>query len=238
MSEKRLKRNKIIFVMKNRFCDTYMATSKWSNDEKLITKAFDNESEDYFKGYEKKSIPKTAEVQIDSIIEAKSSTVIDVGSGPGVIMIKMLDQGVQHVTGIDLSPKMIEIAQKEIEKKNLVAKTELIEGSFLEIVPKKVDAIFLHRVLCCHPDREVMIDKSVSHDPNIITFTSLRDWKLLRGGLVVVKGIRKLIRGKFFLPFVPRFSEIDEQLKKEGYYPITTYKSKLWITKTYKKDLK
>ena len=66
-----------------------MATSKWSTDEKLIAKMFDNESEDYFKEYEKKGLPKTAEIQIDSIIDAKASTVIDVGSGPGVLMIKM-----------------------------------------------------------------------------------------------------------------------------------------------------
>ena len=213
-----------------------MATSKWSTDEKLIAKMFDNESEDYFKEYEKKGLPKTAEIQIDSIIDAKASTVIDVGSGPGVLMIKMLERGVQHVTGIDLSPKMIEISKNEIEKKNLGAKTELIQGSFLEILPKKVDAISLHRVLCCHPDREVMIDKSLSHEPNLITFTSLRDWKLMRIFLKLMKGVRKLIRGKFFLPFIPKFNEIDKQLKKEGYYPATTYKSKLWITKTYKRN--
>ncbi|MHA1992441.1 MAG: hypothetical protein ACW98A_15835, partial [Candidatus Hodarchaeales archaeon] len=70
----------------------------------------------------------------------------------------------------------------------------------------------------------------------LITLTSLRDWNLFRFLLRTLKGFRKLFRRKFFLPFIPRFNEIDKQLKKEGFQLVNSYKSLFWITNTYKKS--
>jgi SAM-dependent methyltransferase len=214
-----------------------MASKKWTKEEQLISETFDGESTDYFNEYEKKGVPKTADFQINSIVEADLVSAIDVGSGPGVIMMEMLDRGVQFVKGVDLSPKMLEITQKQISLKKLEKRTEIINGSFLDIEPVNIEAVSLHRVLCCHPDRDTMIQKSIDHNPKLITFTSLRDWKFLRFLLKTLKGFRKLFRRKFFLPYIPPFKEIDKQLKKDGFQIEKTYKSLIWVTKTYKKSI-
>ncbi|MHA2105279.1 MAG: class I SAM-dependent methyltransferase [Candidatus Hodarchaeales archaeon] len=213
-----------------------MASNNWTKEEQLISETFDGESKDYFKEYEEKGIPKTADIQINSIADANLVSAIDVGSGPGVIMMEMLNRGVHFVKGVDLSPKMIEITQEQISLKKLEDRTEIVHGSFLDIEPVNIEAVSLHRVLCCHPDREAMLRKSLNHNPELITLTSLRDWNLFRFLLRTLKGFRKLFRRKFFLPFIPRFNEIDKQLKKEGFQLVNSYKSLFWITNTYKKS--
>lgn len=77
------------------------------------------------------------------ISETGSNTVLDAGCGPGwhdVLFAKSLDV---HITGIDIAPKMIEIAKQQTAENGVSEKCDFIVGNLLEHkFDKKFDIVF------------------------------------------------------------------------------------------------
>lgn len=69
--------------------------------------------------------------EIDNGIEwlgKNSKSIIDFGCGSGRVLLRCLDNGVEHVCGIDLSSNAISIATNIVEKFNLENKAKFICG--------------------------------------------------------------------------------------------------------------
>lgn len=198
-----------------------------------ITSFFNDESKDMWERHEEDGIPKSMKQQVKSIINAQPDLVLDVGSGPGSLIIQLLEQGVDSAIGLDLSDSMNDIALRRLKQRNWEDKVKLLKGDFLTTdIDKTPDAISLHRVLCCHPDRNAMLQKSVTYQPKTITVTIPRDWKILR----MVVGIIGLI-AKFtdsFRPYIHSQKSVDEKMTKLGYYKENQEKDWWWVTTTYK----
>ncbi len=201
--------------------------------EENIALFFNNESNNMSTRQETKGLPESAIHQNDLIVGSNAHLALDIGSGPGNVLIDLIDKGVDSAIGIDLSPKMSEIAIKNIKKHDMDDRAEIIVGSFLDTdFDRKIDAISMHRVLCCHPDREGMLSKSMAINPQIITLTVPRDWKIMRVVMAVVGVVLDKL-GKF-RPFIHSQKVIDNQLSKNGYTIIDRLKGKIWVTSTYR----
>ncbi|MHA2502490.1 MAG: class I SAM-dependent methyltransferase, partial [Candidatus Kariarchaeaceae archaeon] len=171
---------------------------------------------------------------VDAIVEAGSKLALDVGSGPGNLVIELLKGGIPHVIGLDLSEDMNTVAKERLGQEDLSDRVTFYYGSFLDVdLEENPDAISLHRVLCCHPDREGMLAKSVSYNPEIITLCIPRDWKIVRALLGVVGIIAKLRSS--FRPFVHTQQSINTQLASDGYGLISQHKGFWWVTSTYRR---
>lgn len=202
------------------------------NTEGKIAGFFDNEGSGMLKRQLDNGIPKSAELHISSIAENNTKVAIDVGSGPGSIVLGLLENGVQRVIGVDLSDEMCKIAKERISEKRLDSRSEIIKGSFLEIdQPKDLDAISLHRVLCCHPDRELMLEKSMENMPKTISITIPRSWLVGR----ILMGFVGLFARLFntFRPYIHSQKVIDNQLQERGYSKVNEYKTFVWVTSVY-----
>lgn len=125
-----------------------------SKQESNIARFFDKEGKSMSNKQKSDGMPETAKLHIKNIIESRSEKALDVGSGN--LLIDMLENGVDNVVGIDLSHGMIELANENLREKQLSERAIILQGSFLEIDDstiegdKKIDAISMHRVLCCH----------------------------------------------------------------------------------------
>ena len=210
-----------------------METKQIYSSESFISNQFNKQS----KGFDKrdsKGLGKTATEHVRQIaMDNTLKTAIDVGSGTGGIMEGLLSHNLDFVYGVDLSPKMIELATKRLEEKGFTSKSKIENVSFLEYnFENKLDAVSLHRVLCCHPDREAMLNKTISAHPRLIVITIPRSRIILRFALGIVAQIRKIKPG--FRPFLHNVKLIDKQLNDSGYELADVFKTKIWITKTYK----
>ena len=126
---------------------------------------------------------------------------------------------------------MIELAQQRLEKRGYTEKSRIENISFLDYTfEKDLDAVSLHRVLCCHPDRQAMLNKAISGNPKLITIP--RRWFFMRIALKLVSVLRKIKPG--FRPYLHSYKQIDQQLQKSNYQLIDTFKTFIWVTKTYK----
>jgi len=210
--------------------------------EKKIGQFFNRESKSYAKRHDDKGIGKSALRHASFVGDQNIESVLDVGSGPGSVLIEMLKNGVKVGFGIDLSKEMNEIARKRILEEGIEEdRFTLGHGSFLDMnkenfpdMPEQVDAVSLHMVLCCHPDREAMLDKTTSLNPTAIVLTVPRRWLVLRF-VVGIYGLFSKIRGAF-RPFIHSQKSIDKQLSEVGYKLVERKKSLGWVMSAYTKE--
>ena len=210
-----------------------MNKTEIKKSEDYISDMFDKMSGHFDKGDEK-GLAETAKRHIDQITEDSSvKTAIDVGSGAGGIVIGLLDKDLDFVYGVDLAPSMVEAAQLRLEKKGYLDKSKIEKISFLDFsFENNFDAVSLHQVLCCHPDRQSMLAKAISAKPKIIVMTLPRTRLFFRLGAGLLAQIRKIKKGFRF--YVHDIKKIDNQLAEANYELIDTYKKFFWNTRTYK----
>jgi SAM-dependent methyltransferase len=202
-----------------------------SNSEILISNEF-NKRSDYFDKEDDKGLSKTAEIHVKQIVTNKSKTALDVGSGTGGILEKLLENNIDFVYGIDLAPKMIERTSKRLEKKGYLKKSKVENISYLDFLSEnKIEAVSLHKVLCCHPDRLGMLDKTLSLQPKLIVLTIPRTRFFLKIATFLLVFLRKIKKG--FRPYLHSIKEVDSQLLNRNYELIDVYKTFLWTTRTY-----
>lgn len=87
------------------------------------------------------------DILINRITLAKTSVVADIGTGTGYLA-KALAQKAAHVFAIDVSPEMLAVAKREVEKEGL-KNVEFIEGNAgeLPLEDASVDMVFANMLL-------------------------------------------------------------------------------------------
>ena len=108
-------------------------------------------------------------VILDNAGIRKGSEVLDVACGTGVLTGDYLERGAASVTGIDLSPEMIEIAKSKYPQENVTFFCGDAEETEFE---KKFDAIVIYNALPHFSDP----GKLISH----------LSWLLNKGGILTV----------------------------------------------------
>lgn len=210
--------------------------NKRNISESYIISQFDKESKSFNEKDDKK-LNSTAQAHIDSILKANNVNIaLDVGSGTGGIMFKLLENNLQFVYGVDLSPEMVNFSKKRLDSK-YSQKFDVQNVSYLDYKNEnKIDAISLHRVLCCHPDRASMVKKTISLNPKLVVVTIPRSWKLGRVIVGAIGLLRKVKKG--FRPFYHSIEKIDQQFLEANYKLKDVSNTFLWITRIYELNLK
>ena len=65
---------------------------------------------------------------VSLVLGQNAKSVLDIATGTGDLAIQFAEKGVQSVTGLDLSPGMLDIGRKKVEKKGLTLQVEMIQG--------------------------------------------------------------------------------------------------------------
>jgi magnesium-protoporphyrin O-methyltransferase len=83
----------------------------------------------------------------------RADSVLDIGSGVGVLDFELLASGVQTATLIDASPASLDAAAREAEARDLADRLQFVTGDFTANPHvSSADVVTMHRVVCCYPD--------------------------------------------------------------------------------------
>lgn len=145
-------------------------------------------------------------------------TVLEVGGGVGQILADLLRRGASSGTSIDLSPQWDAPAHDLLAELQLDDRVRRHTGDFVDSAQDlgHPGAVVLHRVVCCYPHWDRMLDATVALSPEVIGLTFPRE----RIGTKAVLGLGNWLfrlRGRRFRVFVHPEEAMLGRLTGQGY---------------------
>ena len=189
------------------------------------------------KRYSKRKKTEASQRQLLEGIEMAGTagrSILDVGCGVGVLHQKLLGRGAERAVGIDLSPQMIEYATERARSLDYSGRTEYRSGDFVALADQleKADICILDKVICCYPDAENLVKKSLAQTLETYAFTIPR----ARWGVRIVMGMATLFLravGSAFRPYVHSPERIEGWVVEKGFVRSYDRHTLFWMTRVY-----
>lgn len=88
-------------------------------------------------------------------------SVLELGCGPGAMLVELLRAGADRATGIDLSPEAIAEARRRAVEAGVVERADLVVGDGARASLAAHDWVVLDKVMCCYPDVHALLANSI-----------------------------------------------------------------------------
>lgn len=107
--------------------------------------------------------------------DLQDRSLLDIGGGVGVIQREMMKAGVATATGVDASAGYIRIAMEEAARQE--HPTQFVHGDFTDVAEnlEPHDIVTLDKVLCCYPNVDDLLSKSLAKSNRYIGLVFPRD---------------------------------------------------------------
>ncbi len=189
-------------------------------DTSPISCCFDQESQSMLKDYREKGLGPTSVAIADSLTGRglAGSTVLELGCGLGALTLELVGRGAASAVGVDLSPKMVELARALAIEKGLSGSVSYEQGDAAVAKLARSDIVILDTVLCCYPDVDSLVDNSSSAAERYYAFTVPDDRRLATRFVRVFLPVQHLMnrRGGFRF-FVHPTRRIRQRLESRGF---------------------
>jgi hypothetical protein len=157
---------------------------------------------------------------LDAIRELRgdSRTLLDIGSGVGVIAHELVAKEMQSATLVDLSGEYLTRALSESARRGTSDRVTVLEGDVVAIastVPT-ADVVTLDRVICCYADLQPLIAASASRARRLYGVTYPRNTWWVRMTTAFVNANRRR-RGRLFRTYLFPVRDIDAAIEQQGF---------------------
>ncbi len=184
-----------------------------------ISCCFDEESQDMLKDFRKKGLGETSD-ELAEVLCARGltgSTVLELGCGFGALTQELVRRGARSAVGVDLSPKMVQLARAMAAESGLSASVtyELGDGAVANL--RRSDFVVLDTVLCCYPDVESLLENSSSAAARYYAVSIPDDTRLATRLLRLVTPLQGLLRRRGCRFFIHPTGRIRWVLESKGF---------------------
>jgi magnesium-protoporphyrin O-methyltransferase len=106
-------------------------------------------------------------------------SVMELGCGTGALGVALLEMGASRLTGIDLSPASVDIAQRRAAAGGFADSAHFEVGNAAETAAEPHDWVVLDRVICCYGDVEGLVGRAIAlaRDRIAISLPESRGWR-------------------------------------------------------------
>lgn len=174
------------------------------------------------KRYRRKGPGATTRLLADGIAQADAlgSTLLDIGSGIGVLTFTLLARGVAHATAVDASSAFIELGQQEANRLGRADAVHFLHADFVSVAPELSNAtvVALDRVVCCYPSYEPLLAAALRRTDRCLALSYPRDTWYVRAATLMENRQRWLMRNAFRTFVHP--SERIEQLIRRAWFTL------------------
>ncbi len=188
------------------------------------------------KHYQKRGLSKTQQRLMDGVksLGYEGARVLDIGCGVGFLHQKLLQDGAATAVGVDLSERMLVEAESSAREAALAERVDYRQGDFVEMadnIPES-DITVLDKVVCCYPNPEMLVGKSLEKTRRIYALTYPRRHLLNRLLMEVQAVFMRVIRCGF-RPYVHDPDAIESWIIAQGFEKRMQHRSLIWITQVY-----
>jgi len=183
------------------------------------------------KRYRKRGLDKTARRMVEFLQERgiEGASVLEIGGGIGEIQIELLKRGAARTVNLELSPAYEEEAATLLRELGLEGRTERhisdIAAGADGIEP--ADIVVLHRVVCCYPDYERLLEAAAAHARRLIVFSYPPRNTISRLAVAAQNLIFRLLR-KEFRTFAHPPAAMLSVLEHRGLRPTFAHHALVW----------
>jgi SAM-dependent methyltransferase len=166
----------------------------------------------------------------------RDATVLEIGCGVGHLHQSLLEQGADSAVGIDLASSMLDEARDWAGERGLHGRTDYVEGDFMLVADQvdPADISLLDKVVCCYPDAQGLLEKSLARTKRVIALTYPRDRWFVRLGVSAMTCALWIARSDF-RSYVHDPVQIEHWITASGmekrFEDVTT----AWLTQVYVK---
>jgi len=163
--------------------------------------------------------------------------LLEIGSGAGYLQRALLREGAVRAIGVDLSERMLRIAREEAAREGLTDRISHRQGDFTLLADQipHADVTILDKVICCYPDWERLVRRSLAKTRRLYAFTIPRDRPLVRAGLRLMRwGLNRA--GCCYQPFIHDPAQIEARVAASGFRRIYEAHTTSWVTQVYSRE--
>jgi magnesium-protoporphyrin O-methyltransferase len=179
--------------------------------------------------YRRRGLDPAARWIADTVKErgVEGATVLEPGGGVGAIELELLKAGAAHSTVVELSAGYDEEARELAREAGVEDRIERRHGDFAANGVPPVDVVVMHRVVCCYPDYERLLDAAAKRAQRVLVFTHPPQNPLAVLAFGAVNLLMSL-RGKQFRAFVHPPEELVEVVRRNGLEPFARKRLGFW----------
>lgn len=190
------------------------------------------------KKYRRRGPEKSTRLLVKSILahDVKGKKLLDIGGGIGAIQLELFKSGLQHSINVDASQAYQSVAKQEAAERGLSDQTEFYFGDFTDLASTLPDAdiVTLDKVICCYPDWEKLLGKSLEKSDRIFALIFPRENLFSRIGFRLVNLWFK-VRNSEFRTYLHPYKKVDAMIREHGFTESLHEKTILWRVLVYEK---
>ena len=131
------------------------------------------------------------------------ASLLDIGSGIGVLTLELLQAGARKATLIDASQAALTVARAEAERRGFTTALEFMPGDFTDLagaIPE-ADIALLDRVVCCYPEYQALLEGAARRSARAVALSYPRARWFVKAG-VAIENLMRRVRKRAFRTFV------------------------------------
>jgi len=193
----------------------------------------------YRERYEKKGFEQSQKNLLQGLQQAgyQGATVLEIGSGTGNFHQSLLLKGAATATGVDLAPKMLEQARIWARDRDLESRVDYRLGDFVDLAKDVdvADVTVLDKVVCCYPDADSLVHRSLEKTRRVYALTYPRYMLFTRVMSKIMGAIFWLVRFDF-RNYIHNPELIASWVNDAGFRRIYQNHTLLWLSEVYVRD--
>jgi magnesium-protoporphyrin O-methyltransferase len=166
----------------------------------------------------------------------QGATLLDIGGGVGVVQLELLASGLASAVEVDASRPSLEAARAEARERGFGDRTAYHHGDFVAVADsvEPADIVTLDRVICCYPDFDALVRRSVEHARRLYGLVYPVDRWYLRTVFRLMNLVTRL-SGSGYRAYVHPEAGVDRIVRGAGLEPAYHHRGWFWQTLVYRR---
>ena len=190
------------------------------------------------KSYRKDGPARTTVWLIDGLADGgvAGRTVLDIGAGVGAVHLGLLAAGAASAVDVDGSPAYVAVAREEAARLGRSADVRHETGDFVELAAslEPADLVALDRVVCCYPDMNALVQRSVALTRHRFGLVYPRHTWWIRAGSGFLNALSRLFRQRFRI-WVHPTANVEAIMREAGFVPRLRRSTIFWQVIVYER---